>query len=322
MNRRKPLIASAYTVGGLIDMVEMAAVIAGGLGELRERPFFGTPIDPSSPLRIGEEVVGKLLVMAERGLPIILNPMPMSGGTVPATLAGNLAVALSEDLSALILAQVTRAGTPIVMGGVLTLMDMGTGIYAYGAPELSLMMAAFADLTRFYRVPMYGTAGCSNAKVLDPQAAIESTMSIVTTALSGASLVHDIGIIDNAMTVSLDALVMCDEIIAMAKRFMGGVEVSDETLALDVLEKVGPGGHFVSEDHTLRHFREHYRSKLIDRQNYDAWRETGSLTMVDRIRARVPQIVNAARPAPLPDDVLRELEAIIARAEKTAADKR
>ena len=181
------------------------------------------------------------------------------------------------------------------------------------------MMAAFAELAQHYQIPTYGTAGCSNSKVVDQQAAIESTISILTTALSGANLVHDIGIVDNAMTVSFEALVMCDEIIAMVKRMMGGIEVNQETLAVEVLEKVGPGGHFLSEEHTLRHFKEHYRSKLIDRQNYDAWMETGALRMGDRMKAKVQHILAEYQSEPLPEDVQRELERIVRRADEKAA---
>jgi trimethylamine--corrinoid protein Co-methyltransferase len=319
LNQRKPVIASAYSVAGLADIVEMASVIAGGAEALRLRPFIGTPIDPSSPLRIGETVAGKLLYMAERGLPIILNPMPMCNGTVPSTLAGNLVVTAAEDLCGLVIAQTKRTGTPVVMGGVLTTMDMGTGVCTYGAPELSMMMAAFAELAQYYQIPMYGTAGCSNSKVVDQQAAIESTISILMTALSGANLVHDIGIVDNAMTVSFEALVMCDEIIAMVKRMMGGIEINQDTLAMEVLEKVGPGGHFLSEEHTLRHFKEHHRSKLIDRQNYDAWMETGAATMGERMKAKVQHILAEYQPAPLPEDVQKELERIVRRADEKAA---
>jgi trimethylamine--corrinoid protein Co-methyltransferase len=243
----------------------------------------------------------------------------MCNGTVPSTLAGNLVVTAAEDLCGLVIAQTKRTGTPVVMGGVLTTMDMGTGVCTYGAPELSMMMAAFAELAQYYQIPMYGTAGCSNSKVVDQQAAIESTISILMTALSGANLVHDIGIVDNAMTVSFEALVMCDEIIAMVKRMMGGIEINQDTLAMEVLEKVGPGGHFLSEEHTLRHFKEHHRSKLIDRQNYDAWMETGAATMGERMKAKVQHILAEYQPAPLPEDVQKELERIVRRADEKAA---
>jgi len=311
INQRKPLYSSAYTAAGMADVVEMAAVIAGGKEALRERPFFTTGIDPSSPLRYSEEVIGKLLVMADAGLPIIFNPMPMSGGLAPTTMASTIVVALAEDLAGLTLAQLKNPGVPVIMGGVLTTMDMRTTVCTYGAPELTLMMAGITQMCRFYDVPSYGTAGCSNSKVVDPQAAIEATNSILGSALAGSNLIHDNGVIDNGMTVSLEALVMCDEIIAMARRIAGGIAVNEETLAFDVMKKVGPGGHFLEEKHTLRHFREHHQSKLIDRQDYDSWIQAGAKTMNDRMREKVHWILDNYKPEPLPEDVLRELDRML-----------
>jgi trimethylamine--corrinoid protein Co-methyltransferase len=313
INQRKPLYSSAYTAAGMADVVEMAAVIAGGKAALRQRPYFTTGIDPSSPFRYGEEVLGKLLVMAEAGLPIILNPMPMSGGLTPTTMASTIVVALAEDLAGLTLAQLKNPGVPVIMGGVLTTMDMGTTVCTYGAPELTLMMAGITQMCRFYEVPSYGTAGCSNSKVVDPQAAIEATNSILGSALAGSNLIHDVGIIDNGMTVSLEALVMCDEIIAMTRRIAGGILVDEETLAFDLMKKVGPGGHFLAAEHTLRHFREHHQSKLIDRRNYDGWVQDGAKTMNDRMQERVHWILEYHEPVPLPEDVLAELDRMLQR---------
>jgi trimethylamine--corrinoid protein Co-methyltransferase len=313
INQRKPLYSSAYTTAGMADVVEMAVVIAGGMEALRERPFFTTGIDPSSPFRYGGEAVGKLLVMAEAGLPIVFNPVPMAGGTTPVTMAGTIVAALAEDLAGLTLAQLKNPGVPVIMGGVLATMDMLTTVLGIGTPELTLMMAAITQMCRFYQVPSYGTAGCSNSKVVDPQAAVEATNSILGSALAGSNMIHDIGIIDTGMTVSLEALVMCDEIIAMARRIAEGIVVDVETLAFDLMKKVGPGGHFLEEEHTLRHFREHHQSKLIDRRNYDGWVQAGAETMNDRIRESVHWILDHHEPEPLPEDVLRELDRMLAR---------
>jgi trimethylamine--corrinoid protein Co-methyltransferase len=313
INQCKPLYSSAYTTAGMADVVEMAAVIAGGKEALRERPFFTTGIDPSSPFRYGDEAVGKLLVMAEAGLPIVFNPVPMAGGTTPVTMAGTIVAALAEDLAGLTLAQLRNPGVPVIMGGVLATMDMGTTVLGIGTPELTLMMAGITQMCRFYQVPSYGTAGCSNSKVVDPQAAIEATNSILGSTLAGSNMIHDIGIIDTGMTVSLEALVMCDEIIAMARRIAGGILVDEETLAFDLMKKVGPGGHFLEAEHTLRHFREHHQSKLIDRKNYDGWIQAGAKTMNDRIRERVHWILDHHEPEPLPEDVLRDLDRMLAR---------
>jgi trimethylamine--corrinoid protein Co-methyltransferase len=320
INHSKPLYSSAYTARGLADVVEMAALIAGGKDALRERPFFFTGIDPSSPFRYADEVAGKLLVMAEAGLPIALNPMPMAGGTTPVTMASTIVVALAEDLAGLTLAQLENPGTPVIMGGVLTTMDMRTTVVTYGAPELTLMMAAISQMCRFYKVPSYGTAGCSNSKVVDPQAAVEAANSILGSILAGSNLIHDIGVIDSGMTVSLDAFVLGNEIIAMARRIAAGLAVNDETLAYSLMERVGPGGHFLEEEHTLRHFRNHHQSQLIDRQNYDGWQLSGSKDMNARIREKVHWILDEHHPPPLPEDVLKELGNMLEQFSSKVAD--
>ncbi len=313
INQRKPLYSSAYTKAGMADVVEMAAVIAGSKEALRECPFFTSGIDPSSPFRYGDEAVGKLLVMAEAGLPIVFNPVPMAGGTTPVTMAGTIVAAMAEDLAGLTLAQLKNPGVPVIMGGVLATMDMLTTVLGIGTPELTLMMAGITQMCRFYQVPSYGTAGCSNSKAVDPQAAIEATNSILGSALAGSNMIHDVGIIDAGMTVSLEALVMCDEIIAMARRIAEGIVVDEESLAFELLNQVGPGGHFVEEQHTLRHFREHHQSKLIDRRNYDTWFQAGARTMNDRMQERVHWILDHHEPEPLPEDMLRELDRMLAR---------
>lgn len=313
INNHKPLYSSAYTADGMADVVEMAAVVAGGKDALRQRPFFTTGINPSTPLRYGHEVIGKLLVMAQAGLPIIFNSCPMAGGTAPVTMASTLVVALAEGLAGLTLAQLKRPGVPVIPGGGPVIMDMRTMVCAQGAPELALMVAGCAQMYRYYNIPSYGTAGGSNSKVLDPQAAIEATNSILNSALAGSNLVHCIGAIEDCLTVSLEAFVMGDEIIALVRRVAGGIVVNEETLAYDVLKKVGPGGHFIDQPHTLHHFRGHHYSKMIDRRIYDGWTLSGAKTMNDRMTDKVHWILENHHPPPLPEDVLQELERLLER---------
>jgi trimethylamine--corrinoid protein Co-methyltransferase len=269
-------------------------------------------------LRYGREVIGKLFVMAEAGLPMIFNSCPMAGATAPVTLASTMVVALAEGLAALTLAQLACPGVPVIPGGGPTTMDMSTTVCAQGAPELTLLVAACAQMYRFYKIPSYGTAGGTNSKVVDPQAAIEATNSILTAALAGSNLVHCIGSIEDCLTVSLEAFVMGDEIIAMARRIAGGMAVNEETLAFDVLKQVGPGGHFIDQEHTLHHFREHHYSKMINRQMYDAWTLSGAKTMGDRMTEKVHWILENHHSEPLPEDVLGELDRILERAEARA----
>jgi trimethylamine---corrinoid protein Co-methyltransferase len=312
-NQSKTLYSSTYTAAALIDVIEMAAVIAGGMDNLRKKPFFTTGINPSSPLRYGNEVVGKLLVMAQAGLPIIYNSCPMTCGTSPATLAATITMTVVEGLAGAILAQLKNPGVAVIPGGGPSTMDMSTTVVGLGTPELGMMVAGCAQMFRFYGIPSYGTAGAANSKIPDPQAAIEFTNSILLSALSGSNLVHCGGSVDACMTISMEAFVLCDEIIAMARRIARGVKVDDETLAFDVMKKVGPGGHFLEEKHTMRHFREHHQSKLIDRQNFDGWIMTGGKSMNDLMTEKVHWVLENYQPKPLPEDVMAELGRMMAR---------
>jgi trimethylamine--corrinoid protein Co-methyltransferase len=315
-NNTKTLYSSCYTTQGMEDVVEMAAVIAGGKEALRQKPFFTTGINPGSPLVFDHEVIGKLLVMAKAGLPILFNPMPMAGATAPTTMPGVIVIALSEGFAGLVLAQLVRPGTPIVTGGVLSPMDMQTTINTYGAPEFSLMMAGISEVLRSYQVPSYGTAGCSNSKVVDSQAALEMMQSLLVSTLAGSNLIHNLGLVDTGMTVNLQAHVLGDEIAAIVRRIAGGIEVSEETLAYEVIKHVGPGGHFLGEPHTLEHFREHHHSKLIDRQKWENWFEAGAKTMKDRLTEKVFWILENHEPEPLPADILQELDSMLKRSHK------
>ena len=240
----------------------------------------------------------------------------MAGATAPATLASVLVVNNAEVLSGLVISQLRQKGAPFIVGGLPTLLDMQTAIFTYGAPEMHMNSAALAEIAHHYRLPMFGTAGCSDAKVMDEQAAIESAFSCLMSALSGANLVHDVGYLEYGLTASYEMMVMTNEIIAMVKRIMRGIEVNDESLALDVIDKVGPGGNFLQEKHTLQHFRkEHWHPELMDRSNYEKWMQDGRKTLGQRASEKVKQILAEYHPKPLSPEQLSQIDAIIARAE-------
>ncbi len=315
-NLTKTIYSSAYTVEGMADLIEMCEVIAGGSEQLRTHPFFMTGIDPSSPLRYGDETAGKMMLMAEKGLPIILNPMTQAAATGPASLAGTLSLALAEDLCGIALVQLVRPGSPMIVGGGISTMDMKSMVFGYGAPEMAMFSTAWVDLIHAFGLPVYGSGGASNSKTVDEQSAIEASMSLMISALAKPDFSHALGTIDTGMTISMEQLVLCDEAIAIARHVAKGFEVSPETLAYEVIARVGPGGNFLGEEHTLRHFRKHYRSKLLDRQRYEAWRDSGSQTMKQRLVEKVHDILKTHTPTPLPDGILKGLDAIVNRAEQ------
>jgi trimethylamine--corrinoid protein Co-methyltransferase len=313
----KPLVITAVDREGLADQYQMACEVLGGPGEFARAPLFVVYIEPSSPLTNSVEAVEKILYAAEQGVPAIYTPCIMAGGTGPVTLAGTMVQALAEYLTGVVLAQRKRRGAGVIMGGVNSPMDMATSILSYGAPELALISAAMTDVAKWLGVPMFSTAGCSDSKVFDQQAAIEATLSIVTAALSGANLIHDVGYLESGLLGSLDMLVMADEVIGMAKRILRGITITPQTLAVEVIEQVGPGGHYLTQEHTRKHFKsETWFPTLIDRQMRRTWEAGGSKTMAQRVRAKVMDILEHHQPLPIPTEVEDRLEDLVIQAEE------
>lgn len=317
----KPFVITAVDKEGLADQYQMACEVLGGPGEFAKTPLFVVYIEPSSPLTNSIEAVEKILYAAKTGIPAIYTPCILAGGTGPVTLAGTMVQALAEYLTGVVLAQLKRRGAGVIMGGVNSPMDMATSILSYGAPELALISAAMTDVAKWMGVPMFSTAGCSDSKVLDQQAAIEATLSIVVAALSGANLIHDVGYLDSGLLGSFDMLVMSDQVIGMAKRILEGVKVTPETLAVHVIEEVGPGGHYLTQEHTRTHFKaETWFPTLIDRQMRRTWEASGERTMAQRVRSKVIDILERHQPMPIPTEVEARLQELVTQAEERHRD--
>jgi trimethylamine--corrinoid protein Co-methyltransferase len=264
----------------------------------------------------------KLLYCAENHIPIIYTPCCIAGGTAPSTFAGLLVNAMAESLHGLVVAHLKGKGVPFIMGGVVSIMDMQHSTLSYGAPELSLLSAALTDMARYLDLPVWSTAGCTDAKVLEPQAAAEAALSIHSAMLSGANLVHDVGYTESGMTGSLFQLVMSDEIIGMCRRISRGIEVNEETLAVETIDRVGPGGNFLSDDHTMNHFRkEHRQPRLMDRWNYETWAAQGHKTMAQRVREKTLEILRNHKPPQVPQDAKERIRAILEEAEERERKK-
>ncbi|HUU21096.1 MAG TPA: trimethylamine methyltransferase family protein [Phycisphaerae bacterium] len=319
-NTVKPLCFTAMSRQGLSDILDMYYLLEGGREAFEVSPGFIIYIEPTSPLVHSKAALEKLILSAERRIPAIYTPCPMVGGTAPVTFAGALAQAVAEFLAGMVVSQLKKPGAPLIMGGVISCLDMRTTILTYGSPELHLLSAALTDIAHWLKIPMFSTAGCSDSKVLDEQAAVEAALSIMAAGLSGANLIHDVGFLDSGLVGSHELVVLSDEVIGMVKHFLGGVRVTDEALALDVVKEVGPGGNFISHEHTARSFRkELWFPKLMDRTRYDSWRAAGSKTLGDRVRERVAEILATHQAPPLPEDVNAGIDAILARADAQAS---
>jgi len=307
----KPLVFCCKDLRSVRDIYDMALVIAGGEEKFRQAPTIVHYSEPISPLVYYDPAVDKILYCAESGIPLINFPAPQGGSTAPATFAGEVVQASAESLSGLVMAQLARPGASFIYGAFSTIMDMRTTIFSYGAPEMSLMTAAMAQMAQHYRLPFFGTAGCTDAKFPDAQAAAEVAFSCLASALAGANLIHDAGSwLDHGSLASPGFMVLVNEILYMVNQFMGGLPVNDETLALDVMDRVGPGGHYLADDHTVRHFKDVWYSKgLFDRTIYQLWQSHGAKRFEERLAVRTAKVMQH-KPAPLPDDVLKELAAM------------
>jgi trimethylamine--corrinoid protein Co-methyltransferase len=316
-NTTKPIVFIGYSARGSERVYEMAAEVSGGLEALRQRPFLIAYPEPISPLVYPEEVVERVFISADLFMPQIPGPSVQLGATGPVTLAGAIAQAVAESLMGIVLAQLRRPGAPCVLGVNLPVFDMATAQATVAAPEMSLALAGQAEVAQALGLPTWGLAGATDSKVLDAQAGVESAFSILAQGLAGLNLIHDVGYMDSAMVCSAEMLVLGDEAIAMTKRFIRGIQVNAETLARGVIESVGPGGHFLQEKHTVRHFRQElWNPSLLTRQEYSIWQAGGAKDINQRIRDRLREIDESHRAPPLPDNVLAALDRLRRKAEE------
>ena len=307
----KPIVFVCDDRADCTAIASMAAAAAGGMDQLRFNPTLLLYSEPSTPLQHSQTATDKLLYMAEQALPIVHSPAPMMGGTAPVTLAGGLAVGNAEVLSSLVMHQLKHPGAPFVYGQGLHHMDMKTMISVYGAPEYQLARVLVAEMGRFYGLPTWGYAGHSDSCVVDEQAAADAAFSVLVALLTGTNLAHDVGYLEAGLTTSPEMIVFTAEMISMMRRFMEGVSLDAESLALEAVQKVGPGGDFLTQKHTLNHFREHWQPTLFTRKRAGDWVASGSKRLGERLREKTVAIIEQHQPAPLPDSVREEVAYIL-----------
>lgn len=316
-NTTKTIDACARNGEEALDCVRMASIVAGGVEELRRRPMLLFFYNPISPLQHSRGLLEGLEVFAEHGQPVIVAPECQAGATAPASLAGLLVQQNAEILSAITIAQLVSPGAPVLYGTASTIMDMRTGNIALGAVEAGLINAATAQLARFYGMPSRGTGGTTEAKLPDLQAGFEKALTLLFAALSGINFVYDAaGSLDSTLAVSYEQLVVDDELCGIAARAARGIEVSEEALALELIEEVGPGGHYLAKVHTAKRARaEHYMPKLFTRARWGTWREQRKL--VEEAGLRVNRLLMEHAVEPLDRDIERQLNEYL----KTVLDR-
>ncbi len=309
----KPIIYTAKNRADMEDIYRIALAVAGGEQALREKPFFMLYAEPISPLLFPEESLQKLIFCAEKGIPAAYPPSPNTGGGGPITLAGALALGNAECLVGLIISQLIRPGTPFLYGMNTAALDMKSAIVSYGSPEWPLGMMAQMDLARYYNLPGWSAGGASDSKLVDTQAGMEMTFSILTNFLARATLVHDVGYIEYGSTSSMEALVIADEIIRETRFLIRGLDINPTTLALDAIARIRPGGGFLADEHTLDNFRtSQWIPKIIDRSRYDSWKAAGSKDMCMRANERAREILAGHQVTPLSEDADTVIAEILA----------
>ena len=312
----KPIVFVTNDKASCQRAIDMAAAVAGGYEALREQQHILLYSEPSSPLQQSETAVDKLLLMAEYELPVVHSPGPQMGALAPVTMAGGLVMSLAEILSSVVVHQLKQPGAPFVFGAGIHHMDMKSAQICYASPEFQLTKAAIAQLGRWYGMPTWGYAGCSDAKVMDEQAAVEAMLSVIMAKLSGANLIHDVGYMESGLTTSFEMIVLTDELVAMTDNLIKGIEVSDDTLLLDELDQVGPGGHFLDTKETLERFRDFWYPSLLDRKRRPQWLKDGATTLGQRLTARVLEIIKEHQTKPLDQEKKQKVQAILAQAAK------
>ena len=301
------------------DCIRMAEVVAGGSEELRRRPLIIGLINTYSPLSHLTNQLDGMMEYVRAGLPVCVTPEVQAGLTGPVTLAGTLVQQNAEILGTFALIHLLSPGHPMMYGTVSSLFDMRKMMLAYACPEALLIQVASAQLAKFYNLPCRGTGGVSDSNAVDLQSAYEGAMQTQVAALAGINyLHHGAGGLENSLAVSYEKLVAENEIIGEIRRMMRGIEVDETTLAVEVIEEVGPGGSFLETDHTIKRFRtEHFMPELAIRDKYETWKAAGGRTMLEAAGEKARKILAEHRPdPPLPEDVAQELTAMVKTIEK------
>lgn len=297
-NTSKHVMGGMYTMEGLRNSIKVAEEIAGGPEKLRERPFASFITLMVSPLVMDALYTDFLIEVASKGLPLAIPSEPLSGATSPVTLAGTIAINNAESLAGIVLAQLVNPGTPVLFGSTSSIMDMQQGMYVAGCVESAMVNAGLAQMAQYYKLPMYGTGGMSDSKINDSQAGYESALTAMTVALSGCNYIHDaFGLLEMCQVFSYEKMVIDNEIVGNVYRVMRGIDVNEDTLAVDRIREVGPAGHFLADPHTVGHVRkEFFFPKVSDRRTRIAWQEDGSPDTNQRAHKMVRDILDSYKP--------------------------
>jgi len=308
-NTGKHVMGGMYGSRGLREVVDMAEMIAGSPARLRARPFVSFITLIISPFKIDDRYGEFTCYLAERGLPVVVPTEPLGGLTSPVTLAANVVMHTAETLAGVVLTQVVNRGAPVICGSVGSIADMRTLAHLGGSIERAMIHAGCSQMAQHYRLPYYSTAGMTDSKLVDCQAGYESGMGSLLVALSGANFIHDAaGLMEFDLTASYEKVVIDNEILARTHRVLRGIEVTDDTIALDLMLEVGPGGDYLGQEHTVKHMRSEFAPCTIsDRERREEWEASGAKDASRRANEEAKRILREHHPLPFDPAILDTL---------------
>ncbi|HEX7391930.1 MAG TPA: trimethylamine methyltransferase family protein [Thermoplasmata archaeon] len=305
------LTESTTTVEEARAQVRMAAEIMGGPEELRKRHYISAMLCTMSPLMLDGTAVDAAMVWAENHVPIHITGMAQAGVSGPASIAGDLVVNHAETLAVICIMEAHAPGAPVMYGSVLTSMDPKTGSYMGGSPESTVLCGASVEMARFCNLPNSTGGFGSGAKIPGVQASLENAISAMSCAASGGEVVNGFGVPDGSTLLSYEQLLLDHEIASMVLKVHGGFDVNKETLAVDLVKKVGIGGSYLAQVHTMKYLRNLFAPMLWDSDPFDMWVRKGRKDPMQAAREKTDWIIGNHAPVPLEPSVSKGLDAIV-----------
>jgi len=310
---RKHFNTGLFSHESFYNILDIASTVSGSLERLKEKPIisFNTPFI-TSPLKLDTEPTRIMVEAAKNNIPVTISTAPMAGSTSPVTLAGTLTQIHAEVLSGVVITQLINPGAPIIYCGVPTRADMRTMNFLAGTVESAMMATAVHQLAQQVKLPSFASAGWTSSKIIDAQAGWESAMALFVTAMGGINVVrHAAGVMDSGMTISYEQYIINDEIIGMARRLLKGIEVNEDSIAFEAIKDAGPGGQFITSEHTYKHMRSEffYGNGVTDGNSRENWKEKGSHDAFTRANNMVKEILTKSENSYISSDadrVIRE----------------
>jgi len=316
-NTRKHILSEARGYDSVKDAIAMAAAVVGSVDELRKRPIISFDVTAISPLTHDQLQTQEIIGGARNGIPVSISSGPMAGASSPVTLAGTITMANAEFLSGLVISQVASPGAPVIYACWARHLDQKTANVTMGTPEFALLRVCQAQLGRFYGLPTRGGGIVTDSKAVDAQSGYEKMVTCLLPAMAGLNIIAGMAMVDSLNTMSFEQFVLDDEIVAITKRVLSGIDVSGEKVAADLIKSIGPGGSFLGTKHSLKYFKEElWIPQLSDRTTWSQWHERGEKKAEARAREHVKKILDPSRSFQLPSDVEKKIRAILREADE------